>query len=115
MISLGDIKVLFRAPDSLALYGIPYEMRPGQSPSDLWRGRRIEDTTARARGYLGATISVPGPREDWVWLGTPGWYGNLDADAQRVVREYLLPLQAMGVVPGGPFEWSRLADWGAAT
>ena len=35
--NLESIKVLFRAPDSLTLYGISYDMREGQAPGDLWR------------------------------------------------------------------------------
>ena len=111
MTDLSEIKVLFRAPDSLALWGIPYEMRPGQAPRNLWDGNRREDVLAQARGYVGATMSAPGPREGWVWLGTPGWWGNLNSEAQRAIQEFLAPLKAKGAVPGWPYEWVSIAEW----
>ena len=51
--SFSSIKILFRSPDTLTLWGIPYEMRPGQSPGDLWRSNSHPDTLAQARGIYG--------------------------------------------------------------
>ncbi len=45
-----------------AFVGIPYEMREGQQ---LW------DILPRFHG-------------DWVWLGSPGWYGNMTTEQRRL-------------------------------
>lgn len=82
---LATIRVLFRRDDSLELFGIPYEMRPGQSPRDLWRAGRTDG---------------------WIWLGSPGWWGHLDSVAQHEIRTFLAENAAD--VPDGPFEWSYI-------
>ena len=100
---LRSIRVLFRAPDTLALYGIPYDMREGQSPGDLWRGRRqpiVYDQT------YGRTEAAPGPREDWIWLGTPGWWGTMPKQEQKAVEAFLA--EHKDSIPGGPYEWDRI-------
>jgi len=93
--NLATIQALYRAPDSLTLYGIPYKLREDQSPRNL------------AEMY----------REDWIYLGEPGWYGNMSDAQQRMVEEWLAPHRRAGVVPGGPHEWSyigeALAEWDA--
>lgn len=107
---LATIRVLWRRADTMELWGIPYDMRPGQSPRDLYMGRRIPDTLAQARGYHGATIKEPGVREDWIYLGAPGWWGHLTAEEQRTVEAFLAPLRALGLVPGGPYEWAPIQN-----
>ena len=81
---LESIRVLFRDADSLDLWGIPYDMRPGQGPKDI------------ARAF----------REDWIWLGTPGWYYDMPKARQEEVRAFLAKHAAS--VPMGPYEWSRV-------
>lgn len=105
---LRSIKVLFRAPEHLGLYGIPYEMRPGQSPGNLWDSTRIQDTLKQAAGWHGATLVTPGPREDWVFLGYPGWWGHVSRDEQREIEAFLEPLEKADLIPGGPYEWSQI-------
>jgi hypothetical protein len=106
MIKLETIRVLWRQPDLMSLWGIPYAMRPGQSPRQLWESRKMPDTAAQAAGYYGRTISDPGPREGWIWLGQPGWWGRYDKATQDAITAFLEPLRAAGVVPTGPAEWS---------
>jgi hypothetical protein len=85
MLPLQNIKILFRAPDTLALYGVPYEMRPGQQPGDLWRA---------------------GNTKGWIWLGSPGWWGNMSPDDQAEVQAFLS--KHHDAIPGNPYEWDRL-------
>ena len=84
---LRSIKILFRAPESLALWGIPYRMREGQEPSDLHRAGRTEK---------------------WIYLGGPGWYGNMSRSEQRRVKAFLRPLERRKLIPGNPYEWVDL-------
>lgn len=96
---LASIKVLFRAPESLALYGIPYDMRPGQQPIDIWRTAR----SIHARGT--APAGYTDPRNEWIWLGSPGWWGHLSAGEIAAVEAWLVERTARGEVPGNPYEW----------
>jgi hypothetical protein len=109
-ILLATIRVLWRRDDTMELWGIPYNMRPEQSPRDLYMGRRIPDTLALARGYYGATIKAPGVREDWIYLGAPGWWGHLSDIEQQTIQAFLAPLRAAGVVPEGPCEWAPIKN-----
>lgn len=102
---LASIKVLYRRSDSLCLYGIPYKMREGQQPGDLWRGRTIPDTVKAAQGWYGATISAPGPREDWIWLGSPGWWGRMTGPEILLVKQWL---SERADIPGNPNEWCEV-------
>lgn len=104
---MATIRVLWRQPDSMTLWGIPHAMREGQSPRDLWEGRRIPDTLAAARGWHGATMRVPGPREDWIYLGEPGWYGNRTAEQIGAIERFKLTIDR-GTIPSGPCEWIDL-------
>lgn len=98
---LSTIKVLWRAPDHLALYGIPYELRPGQSPRDLWRA--YHEWEAPKPGHYGSKrISL----DDWVYLGNPGWFGTMTRPEIQLVEEFLAAHKQE--VPGNPYEWSRL-------
>lgn len=86
-----DIVILYRQPDLMALWGIPHGMRRevGQSPRDLWE----------RRGELG-----------WKWLGSPGWWGSLNQAEIEAIKRFLKPIQAAGMVPEGPGEWTDLRD-----
>jgi hypothetical protein len=100
---LQTIKVLYRAPDTLALYGIPYEMRPGQSPRDLQHAR--DSWTPAKPGHYG---SKQVDLSDWIFLGYPGSRGTLSASEGEAIAAYLA--EHSGLIPGGPCEWSRVAD-----
>jgi hypothetical protein len=84
---LNTIKILFRAPDTLALYGVPYEMRPGQQPGDLWRAGR---------------------KEGWIWLGSPGWWGHLSHENQAAIKAFLA--KHSDIIPNNPYEWDRIEE-----
>lgn len=102
---LSSIKVLFMAPDTLTLWGIPYEMRPGQQPGDLFRAHR--DYVPPKPGHYGSKrIDL----SDWVYLGEPGWFGSMSAERRAEVEAFLasIPKDAK---PHGPYEWTRLADF----
>lgn len=91
--NFASIKVLFRAPDSLALWGIPYAMKVdvGQQPYDLWRARR---------DYVPPKYGSSGPKQvdlsDWILL-----------DEQDPTVAAFLATQC---VPQGPCEWSKIAE-----
>lgn len=82
--ALDSIQVLWRQPDTMALYGIPYEMRPGQSPHNIQE---------KFRG-------------DWIWLGSPGWWGSLSRPEQERVRAFLAKQPDL---PEWPNEWIRVS------
>ena len=98
MIDFSKIKILFCAPGTLRLYGIPYDMRAdvGQTPGHLWRSRVIPDPIMVARGHHGAVMEDPGPRPDWI---------ALDEDDPEVAA-FLAGLGDR--VPGNPYEWAKL-------
>ena len=84
---LDSIKILFVAPDTLALWGVPYGMRRGQQPGDLWRARNTKG---------------------WIWLGSPGWWGNMPREDQAAVEAFLA--KHSDSIPGGPYEWIALRN-----
>lgn len=84
---LSSIRVLYRAPDTLCLYGIPYKMRPGQSPRDIW-------------GYRDH------PEHGWIWLGSCGWFGDMSKERQAEVKAFLRAHH--DEIPQWPFEWVPL-------
>lgn len=81
---LDTIRILYCAPDTLSLWGIPYQMREGQAPRDIYE---------RFRG-------------DWIWLGTPGWFGTMTE------REIVIVKASLNVVkdniPQNPHEWTLI-------
>lgn len=83
MRDLASIRVLWRQPDTMALYGIPYGMRTdvGQSPHHI----REEF------------------RKGWIWLGSPGWFGSLTPSERAETEEFLTAHAAE--IPEGPCEW----------
>ena len=98
-VNLSSIRVLWRQSDTLALYGIPYDMRPGQSPADLTKG-----SPSLPYGTYGTPGRAPGPRSDWTWLGSPGWWGSYSRDEIDAIEAFL---KAQGDnVPSWPNEWS---------
>ena len=78
------IRVLYRDAN-LSLWGVPYNLRPGQSP------RHIQDA---------------GNARDWIWLGSPGWFGGMTIAEMDEVRAYLAKLGPL--VPGNAYEHSTL-------
>lgn len=99
MIDYSKIVVLYRRDDSLELFGIPYDMRPGQSPRHIWEGaRRYYDGLAGMRTR--ATREAPNRdfTADWISLGVPG----------RETTETLAWLATLEDVPQGPHEWCRV-------
>ena len=83
---LASIQVLYRQADTLSLWGLPYQMRPGQGPKDI----RTE--------YRG----------DWIWLGCPGWWCGMSREDQMLVQAFLHIYKDL--VPEGPNEWSSLIE-----
>lgn len=51
-----------------AFVGIPYDMREGQAPRDI----------------------LPRYRDAWVWLGSPGWYGDMTKE-QKALAVAVVP------------------------
>lgn len=100
--ALASIRVLYRRSDTLTLWGIPYPMREGQSPRDLWKG-----TPFPLPGHYGTPGRCAGPREDWINLGAPGWYPGSASDLPHITS-WLQGLK--DYVPEGPEEWCELPD-----
>ena len=92
---LDRIVVLWRKPDCLSLYGIPYAMREGcgQTPKHLWDAR---DADYR-RSPLDTTRRVT--LDDWIWLGSPGWWGSMLPEERTAVEVWLAPLYTLDLVP----------------
>jgi len=93
---LDTIVYIYRAPN-LELWGIPYELREGQSPTDLWNSQYPKVKLA------GQEIPrLPGPRKDWIPLSlgqdyTPNTYQRVCAWLDRQV-----------FLPGNPREYVRV-------
>ncbi len=96
---LKSIVVLWRQPDLLTLWGIPYDMRPGQQPYDLWKAWR--DYVPPLPGWYGSKRIC---LDDWVYLGEPGWWGTLTREDQKLIEEFLA--KHKDDIPHGPCEWS---------
>lgn len=94
MVDLDSIRTLYRQPDTLALWGIPYDMRPEQSPRDLWNAPH-----------------APGPLDDWIYLGCPGWWGSIEEADQKRITAWLA--RHAELVPENPCEWSRVRRYHA--
>lgn len=101
---LSQIKVLYRDAN-MNLWGIPYQMRPGQSPSDLFKANRAYQ--APKPGHYGSKqVSL----DDWRWLGSPGWYGAMTNEARAATVAFLTPWQISGWVPREGQEWTDLTE-----
>jgi len=79
---LSSIRVLYR-DTHLSLWGIPYNLRPDQQPKDI------------SSAY----------RSDWIWLGSPGWWGNMPPERRIEVERWL---STVPYIPGNPYEWEIL-------
>lgn len=78
--NLESIKILWRQHDGpMSLWGIPYDLRPDQSPKDLFEA---ENTSG------------------WVWLGTPGWWGHLTKPEIEEIEKFLYSVWALPDCPG---------------
>jgi hypothetical protein len=89
---LKTIRVLYRT-DTLALWGLPCAMRPGQHPRDL--------------RSMNANEALQRRTEDcWIYLGSPGWWGSM-TDANRVAVEAFLA-EHRDSIPQGPEEWTEV-------
>jgi len=98
---LSSILVLYR-DGNLQLWGIPYKMRPGQSPRDLQRA--YEEWTQPRYGHYGA----PRIKLDWIWLGSPGWWGSMTPERRAEVEAFLA--EHRDEIPMGFYEFSELED-----
>ena len=88
--NLASIRVLWRDRNG-GLWGIPYGMRPGQSPHNLWDSTTLVRLNTNGMD-LGHRTPAPGPRPGWIWLGGAGWYGSMTADQIQAVQAFLAPL-----------------------
>ena len=102
MSDLSQIKVLYRQPDTGVLWGIPYMMRPGQQPGDLWRAR--QEYVPPAPGTYG---SKPVDLSDWIYLGTGrGPTSSISAERYLEIARWLI--NHLGNIPVNPNEWTVL-------
>ncbi len=82
----------------MTLWGIPYPMRPGQSPRDLLGPPSVADN---GRGVFQNRRE---PSElGWIYLGGPGWWGSHDLEA--MARAYAWLAERSADIPQGPYEW----------
>jgi len=84
---LASIRVLYLRPDSLCLYGIPYDMRPGQSPRDIVKYKDH-------------------PQHGWIWLGSCGSYAGLFAERVAEIEAFLAAWKEY--IPENPHEFCVL-------
>jgi len=101
---LQTIRTLWRQPDTMTLWGLPYRMRPGgsQTPYHLfkaerdWKRPRFDDRI--------------GPRQidlsDWIYLGEPGWWGSRTREEQGHISKFLDEVREC--VPDSPAEFSPI-------
>lgn len=84
--NLAKVRVLYRSPDTLVLWGICYEMRAdcGQQPKDI-----AQDL-----------------RGDWIWLGQPGWWGTMAREEIDATKVFLA--EHADETPNWPNEWTTL-------
>jgi RNA-splicing ligase RtcB len=108
--TIDSIQTVFRDHQGGGLWGLPYKMRHeiGQNPRHLWEGRRSPDPAHQPPVYIGYTISTPGPLPEWVWLGTPGWYGSMTKEEQELVNRFVDRLRSDGLLPQWPGEWQEV-------
>lgn len=108
---LSSIVVLYREPDTMTIWGIPYAMRPGQSPRDLLRGderrRETHEYNARYSDTYRQAHTFRAAKDDWIYLGSEGWYGSMSAERIAEVKAFLAAHE--DDVPQYPGEWCPLA------
>jgi hypothetical protein len=83
---LDQIKILYRDVN-MRLWGIPYEMRPGQQPWDLYSANRDHDNLVNGTGP---------DLSDWIYI--------------EEIKVFLGTLPD-GALPVYPDEWSLLEDF----
>lgn len=104
---LSTIVVLYRESETLTLWGIPYAMRPGQSPRNLKQGdelRREVDAYHLRHGLV--TTAFKPSTAHWIYLGSPGWFGSLGEERIKEVKAFLA--QHHQDLPNWPEEWVDL-------
>jgi hypothetical protein len=106
---LASIKILWREPDLMTLWGIPYGMREEvhQNPNDLMRGyyKRVDGFyDAMCKATYPKAAYPKDPREDWIYLGSPGWFSHLSPEDIRLIEDWIKTVE----VPGYPGEWVKL-------
>lgn len=108
---LSKIRVLWRQSDTMSLWGIPYEMRTevGQSPRDIvkaeWPSKR-----PWTHGKAPPEKSSGQVPSDWIWLGSPGWWGSMTPEEIAATEAFLASLPA-GLIPEWPNEFVSIASW----
>jgi len=100
-VDLSKIRVLYRDVN-MQLWGIPYDMREGQSPRDLQRA--YEQYVPPRPGHYGSKRIELG----WTWLGSPGWWGSMSKARRAEVEDFLAWFK--DAVPSGFYEFSVLPD-----
>lgn len=97
--SLASIRVVYCAPDTCLLYGIPYEMRTeiGQAPRHLWEASRTRFDRPVADGPSGR-VYLPDPTEEWVYLD----------ERDPMVKVWLGRVRERDGLPGWPHEWQTI-------
>ena len=96
---LDKIVVIWRQPDTLALWGVPYAMRDdcGQTPKHLWDARKsFYEKPISNRVYARKN---PTNLDDWIWLGQPGWWGSLLPEERTAIEVWLAPLATLDLIP----------------
>jgi hypothetical protein len=99
---LDKIVVLWRQPDLLALWGIPYSMREGcgQTPKHLWEARR--SFYEKPISNRVCARSNPTNLDNWIWLGQLGWWGSLLPEERAAIEIWLAPLATLDLIPRDP-------------
>lgn len=108
--TIDGIRTVFRDASSGSLWGIPYTMNHeiGQTPKHIWDGRTMPDPMHPPPTYIGYTIPDPGPAPDWVWLGTPGWFGSMNREEIELVKAFQERLRAEDLMSQWPGEWQEV-------
>ena len=105
---LDTVQVLYVDPELGTLWGVPYDMREGQAPTDIWNGRTMPDPMHPPPVYLGYTVPDPGPQKDWIPLKPcPGASG----EEEKLIKDFLDPIKDAGWRPNWYREWTTRKDW----
>lgn len=107
---MDSIQVLYRDPILGNLWGIPYNMREGQEPTNIWNGKTMQDPMHPPPVYRGYTVPDPGPQEDWVYLAD-AFVEVLSPEERKIIEEFFAPIEEKGWMPKGFREWVTRKDW----
>lgn len=117
--SLRAVKVLY-LDQHLTLWGLPYELRPGQSPRDIERAPRPHTCTGRCYGCGGG--EPRGIPDDWIYLGNCGSWGHLEIEQVELAKAWLKTQHKLGywyesaaVEPLTEEQWARVEAEGATS